>query len=154
MANWGCRWRSRLTWQRRSTRSTWVPWGNRGLGLEDHPHQSIDEWQPRAELQRSKKRCFWAERRIKQIMEGLAPNDRSELCPLWIAAPVSPADAAICLNAQDYVRTSERLRKLQTVDSFLPCPLKLAHVNFSSAKVADLLGQAYGLARGVCFYTP
>jgi len=59
-----------------------VPPGNGGLGLEDHPHQSIDEWQPRAELQRSKKRCFWAERRIKQIMEGPAPNDRSELCPL------------------------------------------------------------------------
>jgi len=28
------------------------------------------------------------------------------------------------------------------------------HVNFSSAKVADLLGQAYGLVKGVCFYTP
>lgn len=79
MANWGCRWRSRLTWPRRRRYPPLLGGG------EDHPHQSIDdEWPPRAELHEANKKCSF------ESVDSSAFGLSVELSKLWWAPVIDP----------------------------------------------------------------
>lgn len=79
MANWGCRWRSRLTWPRRRRYPPLLGGG------EDHPHQSIDdEWPPRAKLHEANKKCSF------ESVDSSAFGLSVELSKLWWAPVIDP----------------------------------------------------------------